>query len=763
MNRLVSISDLVRASKLIAATIMLIASILPGHTANIMWVTDANDPAVGFFDPNSTYTDAGFVKLLQSAGHNVRLFNSPNDPAILLTPEQIAALNTNHLVIISRTVVSGPFQPGQGNQWNTDITAPLIDMSPFHARTGSSRLGWLAGAEGPDSTPSSLSAMLSGDPATDAVIDYIFGGVPMNGTNTALPYDELLDRNTSQIPGAPVAGGIAYATSTYMRDDGNVTPAFGYVIVGFPAGTAVRGGADILGGYRMFFSAGTRESASAPNTVNLYAGRETLTPIGEDIFLRAIEVAIRNGAAPPSNPNAPIVFTRQPTNATVLEGFPVTFTVAVTGAAPRTLQWQRDSGGGTFVNIPDAATAFSSSSITLSNVTRADNGARFRVEASNAQGTVVGSVATLTVTPDMSAPVVLSAASADGATIGICFNELLDERVDANTAEEEFNYSINGASPAMAVRRPDGRTVLLTLTEPLTTNTFNLTVIFVEDRLGNAITSATLVGTNHGLTSAALGPLMPAGSSFSCASNSFEIGGSAGHNVQSVEDTMQFLYRTVDGDFDARVRVNSLVGEGRIEAVAKAFLSARATAEAASAAVNVIVTPPAPADATIVSAVRPSPGAATNTTTASFKPNGLPNAWMRITRAGDVFTTYRSTNGTSWAELETATVALGPMALVGIGANSHRNNWLMTATFSDFQIQQGRAQPRLRNPSYTGPTTFSASVDTQAGARYEIQYKNNLNDATWTTLMSIPGDGTVQPFNDTSATGPMRFYRVVVF
>src|SRR5688572_4069175 len=162
MNTLVS--SRLEVSKA-TALILLVATILSSSAANIIWMTDANDPAVGFFDPNPTYSDAGFVRLLQSAGHNVRIFNSTNDPAVLLTPQEISALNTNDLIIISRNVVSGPFQAGQGNQWNTDITAPLSDMSPFHARTGSSRLGWFAGAEGPDSTPSSLSAMLSGDPA----------------------------------------------------------------------------------------------------------------------------------------------------------------------------------------------------------------------------------------------------------------------------------------------------------------------------------------------------------------------------------------------------------------------------------------------------------------------------------------------------------------------------------------------------------------------------------------------------------------------
>lgn len=735
--------------------------------ANIVFVSDFNDPPVaaeantfsGFFPAGTGYTDSGFVALLQGAGHNVIRFNQPNAAGTLLTQPQIDALNTNDLIIISRNVGSGAFQPGQGDQWNNDITAPIIDMSPYHVRTGSSRLGWFEGAEAADTIPSNLSAVLTGNPVTDAATDYIFSGELMQGTNTALLYDELLDRNTSQIAGAPVAGGVLYAIATRGLDSGAVGTVVANVIAGFPSGTSVRAGANTLGGYRMFFSGGSRESAVQPARIQDYAGRETLTPMGERVFLRAVEVAINDGAAPASNPSAPIVFTQQPANITMLQNGTVSFSAVVTGAAPRTLQWQRDTGDGvTFTNIPDASTPLTGTSITLSNLTTADNNARFRVEASNAQGAVVSSVATLTITPDTAAPVPLFAHTFDGMNVVICFDELLD----LTSAEEEFTYTVDGAPPQMATLRPDGQTVDLVLAQAVSGATFPVVITFLSDRIGNSInTPAQLTGVRYGLASTPVGGVTPVGTVSSCASNVFVVT-AGGIDLGAGTDTFHFLHRTASGDFDARVRVASLEPGTRLETTSKAILTARATADATAAAVNVFITPSYPADDNVIASARPANGSTTTNTVGGAAGNGLPNAWLRITRVGDVFTTYRSVNGSTWVELGSTTVALGPTAEVGMGVVSHRSGQTVTATFTDFTVTApGAAQPQIVNSAYNG-SAFTASFDTQAGTTYIVEYNNDLNTSNWQTLATVTGDGNPYTINDAGPLPATRFYRVRV-
>lgn len=72
----------------------------------------------------------------------------------------------------------------------------------------------------------------------------------MTGSKTVGGFDEMFDRNTSLIFDTPVAGGIVYATANFLAE-GNAADITAYVIVGFPAGTIVAAGRDVLAGYRM--------------------------------------------------------------------------------------------------------------------------------------------------------------------------------------------------------------------------------------------------------------------------------------------------------------------------------------------------------------------------------------------------------------------------------------------------------------------------------------------------------------------------------
>jgi glucose/arabinose dehydrogenase len=85
--------------------------------------------------------------------------------------------------------------------------------------------------------------------------------------------------------------------------------------------------------------------------------------------------------------SAPTV-TSDPTNQTVLQGTPATFTVGANGTAPLSYQWQRN-----MVNINGAT----HNSITLANPVLTDNGAKFRCVVTNAFGSATSNEATLTV------------------------------------------------------------------------------------------------------------------------------------------------------------------------------------------------------------------------------------------------------------------------------------------------------------------------------------------------------------------------------
>lgn len=749
------------ATALLAAGAGLMASSTI-QAANIVWVSDANDPAEGFFPAGSNYTDSGFVTLLQNAGHNVIRFNQPNAQATLLTAAQLAALNTNDLVIIGRCVNSAAFQPPQGDQWNVAITKPLIGMSPYHTRReGPNRLGWFLGntSDNFDDTPTPLKAIVSSLPAVNEVVDYLFAEADMEGTNTAEVYTVPMDRNTSQIAGAPVAGGIPYATVNYVQQNNTATPPTmnsGYAFVGFPAGTPVRYDTNILAGYRMFIACGSRESATAPNGISAYAGRENLTPMGEKVFLRAIQIAINSGVAPISDPLAPVGFTSQPASATVTAGGSVTLSVSVTGAAPRTLQWQVDSGDGNFVDVADASTVFLRSKLTLSNLTTASTGFRYRVVATNPNNSVTSDPAVITVNGDSEGPVILSVGSVDGTNVTVIFNELLNKENAENTFGYAFENAINATA---AVLRPDGRSVDLVLDGPVGPS-FNVVVSDVTDIGGNAIVAPgnTAVGINHGLVSVDVGALTPAGASLANGTNTFELTG-GGTVIAGNADQLRFAYQSASGDFDARVRVLGLTGTwDHLESTAKAVLAARETTDTGAGNITAYVTPLAPGDDSVGTTVRTNAAGATGNIGPVVVPGGLPTGWLRLTRVGNLFTSYRSSDGTAWNQLGSISLNYGESMVVGPGVSSHRSGRTVTGTFSQFSVT---LLPRIANLGYTAGV-FTGSFATQSGKSYRVEYKEQFSDPAWQLLSTIEGDGTTKTFTDNGPAGSQRFYRVTI-
>ena len=99
-------------------------------------------------------------------------------------------------------------------------------------------------------------------------------------------------------------------------------------------------------------------------------------------------------APPPPEPNPPPAgvaptITLQPVSVSVVAGQSAAFTVAATGSAPLTYQWQRNGA-----DIAGATTT----SYSAAETTLADSGALFRAVVSNAFGSATSNAATLTVT-----------------------------------------------------------------------------------------------------------------------------------------------------------------------------------------------------------------------------------------------------------------------------------------------------------------------------------------------------------------------------
>ncbi|MEO6436178.1 MAG: cellulose 1,4-beta-cellobiosidase, partial [Tepidisphaeraceae bacterium] len=75
-------------------------------------------------------------------------------------------------------------------------------------------------------------------------------------------------------------------------------------------------------------------------------------------------------------------------------------------------------------------------------------------------------------------------------------------------------------------------------------------------------------------------------------------------------------------------------------------------------------------------------GGSTSTSNAGIKAP----VWVKLVRKGTTITSYRSTNGVTWTQVDSTTVNLGSTVYVGLAVSSHNTSALNTATFDTVSI-----------------------------------------------------------------------------
>jgi hypothetical protein len=126
---------------------------------------------------------------------------------------------------------------------------------------------------------------------------------------------------------------------------------------------------------------------------------------GDRFYFDNVQLARISG----TNSTAPVI-TTQPTSQTVAVGQSATFSVAATGTAPLSYQWQKNS-----TDISGAT----NTSYTIASATTADSGALFRCRVSNAAGSVMSAQALLAVTAShQTSANVLTNGTFEGGTTG---------------------------------------------------------------------------------------------------------------------------------------------------------------------------------------------------------------------------------------------------------------------------------------------------------------------------------------------------------
>lgn len=147
--------------------------------------------------------------------------------------------------------------------------------------------------------------------------------------------------------------------------------------------------------------------------------------------------------------------------------------------------------------------------------------------------------------------------------------------------------------------------------------------------------------------------------------------------IGGTADSFRFVYQPLSGDGEIRARLNSVqnIGTaGRVGVIIRESLTS------ASECAFMGISP----DGQIRWQRRGKTGGSTASTTSS---TGIPpNVWARLVRSGNTISGYKSTDGTTWALVNSRSITMATNIYFGLAVASGSSNTLNTATFSSLTV-----------------------------------------------------------------------------
>lgn len=150
----------------------------------------------------------------------------------------------------------------------------------------------------------------------------------------------------------------------------------------------------------------------------------------------------------------------------------------------------------------------------------------------------------------------------------------------------------------------------------------------------------------------------------------------AGFDIWDTADQFHYVYQPVTGNVDVVARVASIT---RAHDWSKAGVMIR---ESLSASSRHALTVTSVAKGYAFQR-RPETGAYTEHSSGG---TGTAPGWVRLVRTGDLFESYRSSNGSTWTRIGSDTIPMGDTVYVGIAATSHNTTLATTAVVDSFKV-----------------------------------------------------------------------------
>jgi hypothetical protein len=401
--------------------------------------------------------------------------------------------------------------------------------------------------------------------------------------------------------------------------------------------------------------------------------------------------------------NSPAGIYVQPSHTTVTEGQNAVFSLLVTNQSSVTYRWRLNG-----VNLAGANAT--NPAYTISNVSLAlNNGQLYSCLVSNSLGAITSTPALLSVLPDTVPPTVMRAFNLGTTSVQVVFSKPVEAASAANQANYVFT---NGVAITGAALGADNITVTLSTAPLVYGSNYWLVINHVRDRASTPNTIAT-----NTLTSFVASPYetqdignSPIASVLTSLSNGVSIT-AAGSDIGGSQDQFSFSFQSRTGDFDLSVSVMGLTPS---DVWAKAGLMARETLDAGSRFAASLTTPAMNGDT-----FEWRDSASSGSSSSGSFPANYPNTWLRLKRAGNVFTGFGSYDGQTWAQLGSATISMASQIYVGFAVDSHIASQQTTAQFGPVSNVTNAVVGTVLNPhDAPGPSSRKSPI-----AISEIMYR----------------------------------------
>ncbi len=219
----------------------------------------------------------------------------------------------------------------------------------------------------------------------------------------------------------------------------------------------------------------------------------------------------------------------------------------------------------------------------------------------------------------------------------------------------------------------------------------------------------------------------------------------AGSDIWGTADEFRYVRQTANGDCDLRARVT---GQSNTNGYAKAGVMLRESTAANAAHASLYITPSNGFSFQYRSATG---GTTTNVNGPALNP-GM-NNWVRMTRSGNVFTSYVSADGIAWTQVGTTTIPMGASIQAGMAVTSHVDATPGGAAFDRVSLSHEEPFATLLEDRFEGGTPGDDASEPLDAAWSSNSTLTVANDAALGGGPALNVDGNTYAGIDTGFAG----------